>query len=101
MPPAGYKGLVTCDTRRAEAWRAGLERAGFHPVLAEARGDKGDWEVAVPLDEERGARAFVTEVVQGKRTLPSPPFLSATAFKALVAIGLVVVGLLVAGWLER
>jgi len=98
MLPTGYKSLLMCDTRRAEQWRAGLERAGFKVTVVEADSEKASCEVGVRASHEMAAKAFVTEVIQGRSKLPTPPFLTATAFKALVAIGLVLVGLFVAGW---
>src|SRR5262245_33631146 len=103
MLPRGYRSLIVCDTRRAEAWRAGLLRAGFDVVLAETApdNDKGAWEVGVAEAQALPAMAFVSDVVQGRGELPGPPIVSSTAFKALVAIAAVLVALFVIGWLTH
>ena len=90
MLPHGYKGLVVCDTRRAHAWKAALARRGFQVVLAEtaASNDRGSWEVGVIAAQELAAKAFVSEVVQGKQRLSTPLSVAGVA-RILVAIVLV------------
>jgi hypothetical protein len=103
MLPDGYEGLLVSDARRAAQWRDGLRRAGFDALVVETarHGDKGECEVAVVAADALAAKAFVGEVIRGARKLPRPPALSATGFRALVAIGLVLAALVVAGMLAR
>lgn len=103
MLPSDYVGLVVADTRRAMAWEAGLEAAGFDVLRVETRGadaDKGAWQIGVIRSQRAGAQRFVSEVMRGDRELPSRPALSRTGLMALVAVVLVLVGLLVIGALD-
>jgi hypothetical protein len=98
MLPAGYTGLLYCDPRRAAQWQRGLRRAGFDVAVADsADDDKGECEVGVVTSQAREAKAFVGEVIRGARRLPLSPALSATGFRALVAIGLVIAALVAVG----
>jgi hypothetical protein len=88
--PEGYLGLVVCDTRRAQEWRAALRRRGFDVVLSEtpASSDKGGWQVGVAAAEVLSARAFVREVTSGHVALTPPWYRQ----PGMVLMGLVVVG---------
>jgi hypothetical protein len=88
MLPAGYKGLVVCDTRRAREWRDGLRRRGFDVVLAEtpATSDKGSWEVGVAAADATAARAFVHDVTQGRVSLTLPWYRSPPGLAMLAII---------------
>lgn len=92
--PAGYRGLLVADTRRAEQWEAGLRAAGIDVVRVEARGadaDKGDWQIAVAARDQVAARALVAAVMRGEAKLPRAALLSGTGLRALVAIGVIIV----------
>ncbi len=70
--PPGFRPLLIADTRRARAWEADLRRAGFEVVLEETSGadaDAGAWQLGVRESQEAEAKRFVSEVMQGKRTL--------------------------------
>ena len=104
MLPSGYTRILLADTRRALAWERGLARAGFAVRRVAATGqaeDKADWALGVPQDQLRGARAFVSDVLQGNRRLPAVPVLSGAARVALFGIGAVVVAVVVAALLGR
>jgi hypothetical protein len=103
-PPRGTCSLVVCDTRRAEEWRAGLTRAGFHPEVIETQGqasEHGAWAVVVPEDEAVGARAMVTAVTRGDQRLPASIPLPASARWALVLVAVLVLGVLLGFLLSR
>jgi len=93
MLPSGYKGLLVCDTRRAEEWREGLRRRGFDVVLAEtpATSDKGGWEVGVAAADAPAARAFVHDVTQGRLSLSPPWYRQPGAIVMLLIVVLAVV----------
>ena len=98
MIPAGYVGLVFCDTRRAEAWRAALEADGIAAAVAETDGDdieKGACVVAVPRARLVAANALVTAVTQGRRQLPAT-----RSNRGAVAIAVVVVAAMLAALLR-
>jgi len=102
MLPKEYVGLVIADTRRALAWEAGLRQAGFEVLRVETSGadlEKGDWQVGVKREQAVGARAFVTDVQQGRAKLRHQPLLSRSGWLALWAIGILMAGGVVAWWL--
>jgi hypothetical protein len=91
--PSGHTQLLLADGRRAVAWERGLARAGFTPVRLPTRGqdaERADFAIAVPALQARAARAFVSEVVNGRRRLPHVAPLSRSGLLALaLAIGVV------------
>lgn len=67
-----------------------MRRAGFEVVLEETSGadaDAGAWQVGVRESQEADAKRFVSEVMQGKRTLRGGGFgwKGAVIFLALAA----------------
>jgi hypothetical protein len=83
-----YVGLIVCDTRRAQAWRAAFGKAGIVAVVAETIGDEADagaCKVSVPRRDLPAANALVTAVTRGERRLPGTGF----TWRAAIAIGVV------------
>lgn len=94
MLPPDHVGLLVADTRRAAQWEAGLRAAGLDAIRVETSGadiGKGDWQLAVPRAQATAARAYVRDVLQGDKKLPSggvalPPW----ARRAMLGIALIV-----------
>ena len=73
MPPKHHRGIIVCNARRAEQWRRAFIQAGIQAVVVETDADEaegGASKVMVPERKLIEANAIVTEVNQGKRSLP-------------------------------
>ena len=79
MVPPGHISLLIADGRRAKAWGMGLRKEGLHARRIETSGSdaaKGDYWLVVPEEERFAAQRFVSDVLAGKRDLPSSAPLS-------------------------
>ncbi len=74
MVPANHISLLLADGRRAKEWELGLRREGLNARRIETSGSdaaKGDYWLVVPEDESFVAQRFVSDVLAGKRELPT------------------------------
>ena len=92
--PVGYVSLIVCDTRRAEEWRAALAREGIEAAVVEtgATNQQGGWEVGVAAASATAARAFVKDVMDGRRSLGG----GASAWRGPLVLAGVVAALVIA-----
>lgn len=93
MLPPDHVGLLVADTRRAAQWEAGLRAAGLAAMRVETSGAdiaKGDWQIAVPRAQATVARAYVRDVMQGEKRLPSGVALPRWAWRAMLGIAAII-----------
>ncbi len=92
--PAGYKGLVVADRRRARQWQQGLESLGIAVVrIANSERERGSWHLGVAEADESRARAFVREVIRGEVHLPSVTSPPGWRIAAMGTVGLLLAAL--------
>jgi hypothetical protein len=92
MLPPGYRGVLICDTRRAEQWDRALTRLGIEVEAVETEGadaEKGAWQLGVREDQAERALALISAVAAGRAELPGGPVLSSTGFRALAVIAVI------------
>lgn len=74
MVPANHISLLIADGRRAKEWDLGLRREGLDAKKIQTSGSdaaKGDYWLVVPEEQRFEAQRFVSEVLAGKRKLPT------------------------------
>lgn len=63
--------------------------------------EKGSWQIGVARIDEARARAFVSDVIQGRVELPSRPVLSPMGMGAVLGIGIIIAALVLGLLLAR
>lgn len=90
MPPKHHRGIIVCNARRAAQWRKAFAQAGIAAIVVETDADEaegGACKVLVPERKLIEANAIVTEIHQGKRSLPG----IVVPWRAVIAGAIVVV----------
>ena len=102
MVPPNHISLLIADGRRAKDWELGLQREGLSARRIETSGSeaaKGDYWLVVSEKERFAAQRFVSDVLAGKRQLPTSapvggPLLWGAGVIVMAVLGLVVAAIL-------
>ncbi len=99
MLPPNHISLLIADGRRAKEWDLGLRREGLDSRQIETSGSdaaKGDYWLVVPKEQRPAAQRFVSDVLAGKRKLPTAAPVSGPLLWGASIIVLALVAFLVA-----
>lgn len=103
MLPSKHTSLIIADGRRARAWESGMRRSGLSVKRVDTAGpdsEQGAFYLVVPNSQLKEGQRYVSEVLAGKRSLPSVAPIGGVLLLGAGLIVLSMVVLLASAWLR-